>query len=139
MSTATEGLEKFLGENLMDPSFDEFSPTYKFLVTQFSTLICSDNYNIDKDNKEVNLDDNLFKAVVVEDEGTSVKLENFKKSLKAKMKMDLTVRKERRNSIGHGRARSDSIKRASEDSNTDKSKICRTSNSSQLPIKSAGN
>ena len=88
---------------------------------------------------EVNLEDNLFKAVVVEDDNTSVKLENFKKSLKEKMKMDLNVRKERRNSICHGRPRSNSIKRASEDSNTDKSKICRTSSSSQLPIKSAGN
>ena len=61
ITTATECLDMFLRENLKKANFQDFGPTFYFLVTQYSTLLYTpDFYSVDFDKKEVTLSEELF-------------------------------------------------------------------------------
>ena len=51
ISTATECLDMFLVDNLKSKEFDEFDSSFKFLVTQYSSLLCTpDYYTVNTEN-----------------------------------------------------------------------------------------
>ena len=81
---------------------------------------------------DVELSDNLFKNIIEAEPAFTEKITLFKSHLLEKLKLDLTVRKERRLSSGLTRARSlsNSTKRPSEEKKSGKTKIARPSQSS---------
>ncbi len=142
ITTATECLDMFLRENLKKPNFKDFDPTFHFLVTQYSTLLYSpDFYTVDIDKKEVTLSEELFANLTIPDPKEKERLSLFKKELVDKLVMDLSVRQDRRNSVG-GTARprllSNPTKRGNpDDMNNGKSKLTRPSHVSRLPSQSS--
>ena len=98
ISTATECLDMYLKDNLKDPKFDEFSPAYQFLVTQYAALLFTpDLYTINPDTNQITLSENLFSKIDSPD--SQERLVHFKDQLKLKLQHDQSVRRERRNSI----------------------------------------
>ena len=120
INTATKCLDKYLEDNLCDPTFDEFSPVLKFLVTQYSALLYSpDFYLVNSETNEVILTGDFL--LDLETPETKDKLDIFKEELKSKLELDLSVRRERRISIsGLNRSRSTSQKRGLGDSSQSK-------------------
>ena len=79
ISTATECLTIYLSENLKKDYFDEFNPVFKFLVSQFSSLLCQpQGYIIDPDSKYIKLSENLFNDILQLDPSVADKLSDFK-------------------------------------------------------------
>ena len=133
MATATECLTMYLTSNLKNDYFDEFNPVFLFLVSQFSSLLPQpEGYTVNPESMDVELSDNLFKNIIDAEPAFTEKITLFKSHLLEKLKLDLTVRKERRLSSGLTRARSlsNSTKRPSEEKKSGKTKIARPSQSS---------
>ena len=126
ISTATNCLDMYLMENLKDSNFDEFSPSFMFLVTQYAALLFTpDCYSINIETNTVTMDKDLFQHLPGLDANSTENLNLFKIRLKEKLELDLTVRKERRNSTTMlPRPRTNSIKRSSDTSisNSNKAK-----------------
>ena len=76
--------------------FDEFSPVLKFVVSQYSALLFTPEFYT-ADNGNVTFNDSLFSSI--SNDSNRQKLDIFKSHLKAKLEYDLSVRKERRNSL----------------------------------------
>ena len=130
ISTATEGLNMYLEENLSKEYFDEFNPAFMFLVSQFSSLLYQPEcFTVNNDTNEVTLADNLFHMIKKSDSIATENLKHFKLKLEQKLSLDFSVRKERRNSIGFTRPRvfSTSTKRTDDEKMATKSKIARPS------------
>ena len=130
ISTATECLDMFLSDNLKNENFQEFNPTFHFLVSQYSALLCTpDCYSVDIDKKEVTLNDDLFANLSVLDTEGEDRLSLFKNQLKEKLVLDLSVRQVRRNSssgVPRPRLLSNSTKRGNpDDISNGKSKLTR--------------
>ena len=130
ISTATECLDMFLTDNLKKADFQEFNPPFHFLVSQYSALLYTpDFYSVDIDKKEVTLSEDLFANISVPDPADKDRLCLFKKQLKEKLVMDLSVRQVRRNSNGgltRPRLPSNSTKRGNpDDTSNGKSKLAR--------------
>ena len=133
IATATECLTMYLADNLGKEYFDEFNPVFKFLVSQFSSLLNQPEcYSIDPESKDVKLTDTLFVDIAAADSPAAERLVDFKKHLQQKISFDLSVRNERRLSTSMTRARtlSNSTKRAADEPKLGKSKIVRPSLSS---------
>ena len=104
LSTAKMALVNFLCDNISNPDFNEFHPSFKFIIAQFSSILSSpDDYSSNPDNKEVTLHTQIFEERPNCDPVTSKNLEFFRKQLKHKLELDCAVRLERRNSVGRGR------------------------------------
>ena len=135
ISTATDGLNWYLHENLSKEYFDEFNPVFKFLVSQFSTLLYQpDCYTVNCESNEVDLSGDLFAEIKKSDPSVKENLQNFKDHLARKISHDLSIRKERRNSTSFVRPRavSTSTKRSNEEKNGSKTKIARPSLSQSI-------
>ena len=133
MATATECLNMYLTSNLKNDYFDEFNPVFLFLVSQFSSLLPQpEGYTVNPETMNVELSDSLFQNIVEAEPSFTDKISLFKSHLLEKLKLDLTVRKERRMSNGLTRTRtlSNSTKRPSDDKKSNKTKIARPSQSS---------
>ena len=120
----------FLSDNLKNENFQEFNPTFHFLVSQYSALLCTpDSYSVDIDKKEVTLNDDLFANLSVLDTEGEDRLSLFKNQLKEKLVLDLSVRQVRRNSnsgVPRPRLLSNSTKRGNpDDISNGKSKLTR--------------
>ena len=104
LCTAREALDNFLSDNISDPQFDEFHPSFKFIVAQYSSLLSSpDHYSINPENNEVTIITELFANIDGSDPVVSKNLEHFRDQLKLKLELDCAKRIERRNSVGRGR------------------------------------
>ena len=104
LSTAREALDNFLSDNIHDPQFDEFHPSFKFIVAQYSSLLNSpDHYSVNPENNEVTILTELFACIDRSDPVVSKNLEHFQDQLKLKLELDCAKRVERRNSVGRGR------------------------------------
>ena len=102
INTATKGLDMFLIENLKSEDFNEFSSSFKFMVSQYSTLLSTpEGYTVDQDSNTVVLSDSLFSDILVSHPAMTDKVSEFKCHLKNKLSHDLLIRKERRNSSNH--------------------------------------
>jgi len=135
ISTATDGLNMYLHENLSKEYFDEFNPVFKFLVSQFSTLLYQpDCYTVNGENGEVKLADDLFAEIENSDPSVKENIMHFKDHLARKLSHDLSIRKERRNSTSfiRPRALSTSTKRSNDEKNGSKTKIARPSLSQSI-------
>ena len=140
ISTATAGLNMYLKENLSKEYFDEFNPVFKFLVSQFSTLLYQpDCYSVNCENNDVKLADDLFSEMEKSDPSVKEKLQHFKNQLALKIGMDLSIRKERRTSTSFTRPRtlSNSCKRKDVDQTDSVSKIARPRQSSTSQLTSS--
>ena len=106
IATATRCLNMYLGETLMTEKVDEFSTTFKFLVSQYSSLLFTpEGYTVDPDTNSITLNENLFSDLKGDDNFDFVKekVKVFENHLKEKLSMDLSIRRERRlSSIGSG-------------------------------------
>lgn len=133
--TATRCLNMYLGETLMTEKVDEFSTTFKFLVSQYSSLLFTpEGYTVDPDTNSITLNENLFSDLKGDDNFDFVKekVKVFENHLKEKLSMDLSIRRERRlSSVSLNRSRlpSLSIKRSHEESNGNPNKLSRPSTS----------
>ena len=128
ISTATAGLDMFLKENIKLATFDEFSPEFQFLITQYSSLLITPEcYTVNPESSVVTMSKELFINLADSNPKHTEKLLMFKEKLKDKLEYDLSVRKERRNSSISSlpRPRSNSTKRMNEDDNTNKLKQAR--------------
>ena len=128
ITTATECLDMFLVDNLKQKDFDEFDQSFKFLVTQYSSLLFTPEcYTVNPDSCEVTISENLFSDIVTANPEISDKVCSFKKHLKEKLSLDFSVRRERRLSTGSFRSRlpSMSTKRGSDESKGNSAKISR--------------
>ena len=128
INTATSGLDMFLIENLKRSDFDEFDSSFKFLVSQYSALLYTPNYySVKQDSQEIILSDELFSNILKSDPELANPLDIFKNHLRTKLSIDLSVRRERRNSTGQARPRllSNKTKRAEDDTIASRSKIAR--------------
>ena len=137
IKASKQGLDMFLAENIQRKSFDQSDSTFKFLVMEYSNLLNTpEHYNVNQETCEVNLEWNLF--LMIEEAYPEHKdtFDLFKTNLKKKIYSDISIRFERRLSIGQTptRSRSNSVKRKSisEDDNLPKSKINKPSS---LPLK----
>ena len=134
ISTATECLNMYLADSVKKEYFDEFNHSFKFLVSQYSSLLNhSECYSIDSETKEVKLSDTLFKDIIdAADPLTVERISDFKKHFLQKISLDLSVRNERRlsSSLPRTRTLSNSTKRIADEKNCSKSKIARPSLSS---------
>ena len=123
----------YLAEHVRKEYFDEFNPAFKFLVSQFSSLLPQPEcYVIDSDTKEVKLSDKLFSDIMDNQPDSVQKIEEFKTHLLLKLNKDQSVRNERRLSTTdtpRRRTLSNSTKRTAEDKSSSNklSKIARPS------------
>ena len=133
--TATECLDMFLVDYLKNNNIDEFDPSFKFLVTQYSSLLFTPKcYSVDTENCQVVLSETLFSNIAETNSDISEKIDTFKNHLKEKLSLDFSVRRERRLSMGSGSIRSRipsvSIKRSNDEQKGNASKCSRPSQSS---------
>ena len=136
ISTAIAGLTMYLRENLSKEYFDEFNLIFKFLVSQFSTLLNQpDCYTVNCETNEVKLAEDLFIEIEKTDPSVKENLKHFKDHLANKISHDLSIRKERRNStsfISRPRTLSNSCKRKEQEQTESVSKIARPARTSSL-------
>ena len=135
ISTATECLDRFLVDFLKNNEIDEFDPSFKFLVTQYSSLLFTPEcYTVDADNGQVILSESLFSSIVEANSELSDKINAFRNHLKDKLSLDFTVRRERRLSMNSGSYRSRlpsvSTKRSNDEPKGNINKCSRPSQSS---------
>ena len=108
---ARVALDNFLSDNISDPEFNEFHPSFKFIVAQYSSLLSSpDHYTVNSENNAVTIHTELFENIDGSDPVVSKNLEHFQDQLKLKLELDCAKRVERRNSVGRGRNSSISSK-----------------------------
>ena len=125
----------YLGETLMTEKVDEFSTTFKFLVSQYSSLLFTpEGYTVDPDTNLITLNENLFSDLKGDDNFDFVKekVKVFENHLKEKLSMDLSIRRERRlSSVSLNRSRLPSLstKRSHEESKGNPTKLARPSTS----------
>ena len=135
IATATRCLNMYLGETLMTEKVDEFSTTFKFLVSQYSSLLFTPEcYTVDPDTNSISLNENLFSDLKGDDNFDFVKekVKVFENHLKEKLSMDLSIRRERRLSsvtLNRSRLPSISTKRSHEESKGNPTKLSRPSTS----------
>ena len=123
----------FLIDNLNDKEIDEFHPSFKFLVSQYSSLLFTPEcYTVNSENCEVTLSELLFSELMIANPGISEKIKKFKHHLKEKLSLDYSVRRERRLSSGAFRSRLPSapLKRGNDESRGNTPKHRRPSHSS---------
>ena len=119
----------------MTEKVDEFSPTFKFLVSQYSSLLFTPEcYTVDPDSNVVTLNENLFSDLKGENNFDFVieKVKVFENHLKEKLSMDLSIRRERRlSSVSLSRSRLPSVsaKQSHEESKGNPTKLSRPSSS----------
>ena len=133
ISTATECLDMYLVDFLKSNEIDEFNPSLKFLVSQYSSLLFTPEcYTVNAENCQVVLSKSLFSNLVDSNIEISEKIDSFKDHLKEKLSLDYSVRRERRLSTGSFRSRlpSASIKRSNDELQGNPSKLSRPSQSS---------
>ena len=100
---ARVALDNFLSDNISDPEFNEFHPSFKFIVAQYSSLLNSpDHYTVNSENNEVTIHTELFANNDGSDPIVSKNLEHFQDQLKLKLELDCAKRFEWRNSVGRG-------------------------------------
>ena len=138
ISTATAGLNMYLRDNISKEYFDEFNPVFKFLVSQFSTLLYQpDCYSVNCETHEVKLAEDLFIEIEKSDPSVKENLSHFKDQLANKIAMDLSIRKERRTSISilnRPRTLSNSCKRKEQEQPESVSKIARPTRPSSTSL-----
>ena len=79
---ARVALDNFLSDNLSDPEFNEFHPSFKFIVAQYSSLLNSpDHYTVNSENNEVTIHTELFANNDGSDPIVSKNLEHFRGQL----------------------------------------------------------
>ena len=120
----------YLIENLCSKEIDEFDASFKFLVSQYSSLLFTPEcYTVNPDTNVVMLDDNLFSDLVKDNPSLNDKIDNFKQHLKDKLTLDLSIRKERRLSLGSARSRLPSLssKRSNSESAGNATKVAKGS------------
>lgn len=130
IATATECLNMYLIENLCSKEVDEFDPSLKFLVSQYSSLLFTPEcYTVNPDTNDVMLCENLFSDLLRDNPCLKDKIDNFKQHLKDKLTLDLSIRKERRLSLGSVRSRlpSMSSKRSNSESAGNATKVAKGS------------
>ena len=117
----------FLTEYLMSHEINEFDSSFKFLVSQYSSLLYTPEcYTVDPTTNVVILNKNLFSEFKGgKDFDLTNSIEIFEQHLVDKLSADLSIRRERRlSSIGQ-RPRLPSIKRPGEENLASKSKIAK--------------
>ena len=132
ISTATECLDFFLADYLNNNDIDEFNPSFKFLVSQYSSLLFTPEcYTVNTENCQVVLSESLFSNLVRSNSEISDKIKYFKNHLTDKLSLDYSVRRERRLSTGSFRSRlpSASTKRSNDELKGNPSKCSRPSQS----------
>ena len=118
----------FLTEYLMCNEINEFDSSFKFLVSQYSSLLYTPEcYTVDPTTNVVVLNKCLFKDLKeAENFSLSKSIEVFEQHLIEKLSADLSVRRERRlSSVGQPRPRLPSAKRPGEENVASKSKIAK--------------
>ena len=104
--TATECLDMFLIDYLKSKDIDEFDQSFKFLVTQYSSLLYTPEcYTVNAQTSQVTLSDDLFSDLADKNSDISDKISTFKSHLKDKLSLDYSVRRERRLSSTSSRSR----------------------------------
>ena len=100
----------FLVEHLKSKDIDEFDQPFKFLVSQYSTLLYTPEcYTANAQTSQVTLSEELFSDIADKHSDISEKIETFKTHMKNKLSFDYSVRRERRLSSSSSRSRLPSI------------------------------
>ena len=122
----------YLVDFLRSNDIDEFNPSFKFLVSQYSSLLFTPEcYTVNADNCQVVLSESLFEKIINSHSDISDKVDSFKNHLKDKLSLNFSVRRDRRLSTGSFRSRlpSASIKRSNDELKGNLSKCSRPSQS----------